>query len=43
MHPGTFPTDWVKPSGMEENRYCKNVPTMLTSMNILDIGELKKT
>ena len=42
MHPGTFPTDWVKPSGMEEDGYCKTVPTMLSSMDVLESGELKK-
>ena len=42
MHPGTFPTDWVKHSGMEEDGYCKTVPTMLTSMDFLESGELKK-
>ena len=42
MHPGTFPTDWVKPSGMEEDGYCKIVLTMLSSMDVLESGELKK-
>ena len=42
MHPGTFPTDWVKPNGMEEGGYCKTIPTMLTSMDVLDSGELKQ-
>ena len=42
MHPGTFPTDWVKPSGMEEDGYCKTDPTMLSSMDVLESGELKK-
>ena len=41
MYPGTFPTDWVKPSGMEKDGYCKNVPKMLTSMDILESGKLK--
>ena len=41
MRPGTFPTDWVKPSGMEEDGYCKTVPKMLTSMDALESGELK--
>ena len=39
MHQGTFPTDWVKPSGMEEDGYCKTVSTMLSSMNVLESGE----
>ena len=42
MHPRTFPTDWVKPSGMEDDGYCKTVPTMLSSMDVLESGELKK-
>ena len=42
IHPGTFPTDWVKLSGIEKDRYCKTVPTMLSSMNVLESGELKK-
>ena len=42
MYPGTFLTDWVNPSGMEEDGYCKTVPTMLTSMDFLESGELKK-
>ena len=42
MHPGTFPTDWAKFSGMEEDRYCKIIPTMLSSINILEIDELNK-
>ena len=42
MHPGTFPTDWIKTSGMEENGYFKTVPTMLTSIDILKSDELKK-
>ena len=41
MHPGKFPTDWVKPSGMEEDGYCKTVPTMLSSMDIFRSDELK--
>ena len=41
MHQGTFPTDWVKPSGMEEDGYCKTVSTMLSSMDVLESGELK--
>ena len=36
MHPGSFPTDWVKPSGMEENRDYRTVPTMLTSMKCFE-------
>ena len=43
MYPGTFLTDWVKPSGMEEDGYCKTDPTMLSSMDVLESGELKKT
>ena len=27
---------------MEENEYCKTVPTILTSMYVLERGELKK-
>ena len=42
MYPGIFPTGWVKPSGIEENGYCKTVPTMLTSMEVLESDELKK-
>ena len=42
MHPGTFPTDWMKPSGIEEDEYYNTVPTMLTSMDVLESGELKK-
>ena len=42
MYPGTFPTDWVKPSGMEEDGYCKTVLRMLTFMGVLESGELKK-
>ena len=42
MHPGKFPTDWVKFSGMEEDRYYQTVPTMLSSINVLEIDELKK-
>ena len=42
MYTGTFPTDWVKPSGMEEDGYCKIGPTMLSSMDDLVSGELKK-
>ena len=38
MYPGIFPTGWVKPSGIEENGYCKTVPTMLTSMDVLESG-----
>ena len=34
MHPGTFPIDWVKLSGMEEDGYCKTVLVMLTSMDV---------
>ena len=41
MHPGTFPTDWVKPSGMEEDGYCNTVSTMLSSADVLESGELK--
>ena len=41
MHPGTFPTDWVKPSGMEENGYCKTVSAMLSSIDVLESRELK--
>ena len=32
----------MKPSGTEEDGYCKTVPTMLTSMDVLESGELKK-
>ena len=42
MHPGIFPTEWVKPNGMKEDGYCKTVPTMLSSMDVLESGELKK-
>ena len=42
MHPGTFPTDWAKPSGMEEDGYCNTVPTMLSSTDVLESEELKK-
>ena len=41
MYPETFPADWVKPSGMEENGYCKTVSTMLSSTDVLESGELK--
>ena len=37
-----FLTDWVNPSGMEEDGYCKTVPTILTSMDDLKSGESKK-
>ena len=42
MYPGKFPTDWVKLSDMEVNGYCKTGPTMLSSMDVLESGELKK-
>ena len=42
MHPGTFPTDRVKPSDMEEDGYCKAVPIILTAIDVLESGELKK-
>ena len=32
MHPGTFPTDWMKPSGIEEDGYYNTVPTMFAWM-----------
>ena len=42
MHPGTFPNDWVVPSGMEEDGYPSTSDLMLSSINILDSAELKK-
>ena len=42
MHPGKFPTNWAKPSGMEEDGYYKTVSTMLASMDVLESGGLKK-
>ena len=42
MHPGTFPNNWMKHSGTEEDGYCKTVPTILTFMDVLENGELKK-
>ena len=42
IYPGTFPTDWVNSSGMVDDGYCKAIPTMLTSMNVLKSSELKK-
>ena len=41
MYPGTCPTDRVSLSGMEENGDCKTIPTMLSSMDVLESGELK--
>ena len=38
MHPGIFPSDWVKPSGVEEDGCCNTVPTMLKSMDVLESG-----
>ena len=42
MHPGTFPNDWVAPSGMEEDGYPSTSDHMLSSINVLDSAELKK-
>ena len=39
MHPGIFPTHWVKPSSVEGDGYSKTVPTMLLSMDFLKSGE----
>ena len=41
MYPEIFPTDWVKSSGIEEDGYYKTVPTMLSSIDVLESGELK--
>ena len=41
MHPGTFPNDWVAPSGMEEDGYPSTSYLMLSSINTLDSAELK--
>ena len=42
MYPGIFPTNKVKPSGIEEYGYSKTLPTILTSIDVLESGELKK-
>ena len=42
MHPGTFPNNWVAPSGMEEDGYPSTSKSMLSSTNVLNTDELKK-
>ena len=42
MHPGTFPNNWVAPSGMEEDGYPSTSKSMLSSTNVLNTAELKK-
>ena len=42
MRPEAFPTDWIKPNGIEEDGYCMTIPAILTSMDILESGELKE-
>ena len=39
---GTFLTDWMKTSGIEEDKFCKNVPRMLSSIDVLESVELEK-
>ena len=39
MHPGRFPTDWVKPSEMEEDGYSNTTSTILSSMDVLERDE----
>ena len=41
MHPGTFPNDWVAPSGMKEDGYPPTSEFLLSSINVLDSAELK--
>ena len=41
MYPGTFPNDWVAPSGMKEDGHPSTLDFMLSSINILDSTELK--
>ena len=43
MHPENISTDWMRPNSMEKDGYSKTVPIKLTSMDILESGELKKT
>ena len=42
IHPGTFPIDWVAPSGMDEDGYPSTSDLMLLSINVLDSAKLKK-
>ena len=42
LHPGLFPFDWVKPSGMLKDGYPPTSKDMLSSLNVLKISELKK-
>ena len=41
MYPGTFPNDWVAPSGMEEDGYLSTSNSVLSSIKSLDNAELK--
>ena len=42
MYTHTFSTDLMKASSMEEDGYCKTVPTILISVDVLQSGELKR-
>ena len=39
MHPGRFPSDWMKPSEMEEDGYSNTTSTILSSMDVLERDE----
>ena len=42
MYPGKVSTDWVKSSQRREDGYSKTVPTILTSIDVLESGEFNK-
>ena len=42
MHPGRFSKDRTRPGEKEEDEYSKTTPSMLSSMDMLESGELNK-